>query len=60
MHKVITRAGESIDSTLKRLKVKLDIDYVLDTVRNKRYHETESQKAIRKDRALSKKIKHNR
>jgi small subunit ribosomal protein S21 len=60
MHSVVPRRGEDIDRTLKRLKNKMDIDSVLETVRAKRYFETPSQKKKRKEKAFHKKLKLNR
>jgi ribosomal protein S21 len=60
MHSVEYRKGEDIDRTLKRLKNKMDVDYVLETVRAKRYFETAADKKKRKARALDKKRKLNR
>jgi len=60
MHSVIPRRGEDIDRTLKRLKNKMDIDSVLETVRAKRYFETEAQKKKRKEKAAHKKAKQRR
>jgi len=60
MHTVAVRPGEDIDRALKRLKSKMDADYVLDEVRNKRYFETSAQKKKRKAKALTKKIKFHR
>jgi len=60
MHSVIPRKGEDIDRTLKRLKNKMDVDYILDTVRAKRYFETPKQKYKRKQKALDKRIKFSR
>lgn len=57
MHSVTPRRGEEIDRTLKRLKQKMDIDYVLETVRAKRYFETPIQKKKRKEKAAHKKAK---
>jgi small subunit ribosomal protein S21 len=60
MHSVEVRRGEDIDRVLKRLKNKMDTDYVLDEVRARRYFETKNQKAKRKQKALDKKMKFNR
>jgi ribosomal protein S21 len=60
MHSVEYRKGEDIDRALKRLKNKMDVDYVLETVRAKRYFETAADKKKRKARALDKKRKLNR
>jgi len=60
MHSVTPRSGEDIDRTLKRLKNKMDVDYVLETVRAKRYFETPIDKKKRKAKALDKRIKQNR
>ena len=60
MHSVVPRKGEDIDRTLRRLKNKMDVDYVLETVRSKRYFETEGQKKKRKAKSLDKKMKFNR
>jgi ribosomal protein S21 len=60
MHSVEVRPGEDIDRTLKRLKNKMDVDYVLETVRAKRYFETTAEKKKRKAKALDKKRKLNR
>ena len=60
MHSVITKKGEDIDRALKLLKNKMDVDYVLETVRAKRYFETPGQKKKRKAKALDKKRKYNR
>jgi small subunit ribosomal protein S21 len=60
MHSVIPRKGEDIDRALKRLKMKMDVDYVLETVRAKRYFETKIQKKKRKAKILDKRIKFNR
>ena len=60
MHSVITKKGEDIDRALKLLKNKIDVDYVLETVRAKRYFETPGQKKKRKAKALDKKRKFNR
>jgi len=60
MHSVIPRKGEDIDRTLKRLKNKMDVDAVLETVRAKRYFETPNQKKKRKEKAMHKKIKFSR
>lgn len=60
MHSVSPRSGEDIDRTLKRLKNKMDVDYVLETVRAKRYFETPIDKKKRKAKALDKRIKQNR
>jgi small subunit ribosomal protein S21 len=57
MHQVEVRKGEEIDRALRRLKVKMDIDSVLESVRNKRYFETSGQKKKRKEKALTRKIK---
>jgi len=60
MHSVVPRKGEDIDRTLKRLKNKMDVDAVLETVRAKRYFETPTQKKKRKEKAMHKKIKFSR
>jgi len=60
MHSVIPKKGEDIDRALRRLKNKMDVDYVLETVRAKRYFETPGQKKKRKAKALDKKRKFNR
>jgi ribosomal protein S21 len=60
MHIVQVRAGEDIDRAIKRLKGKMDVDYILETVRAKRYFETSGQKRKRKAKALDKKIKFSR
>ena len=60
MHSVTPRSGEDIDRVLKRLKNKMDVDYILETVRAKRYFETVTQKKKRKAKALDKKIKQSR
>lgn len=60
MHTVHVRRGEDIDRALKRLKTKMDSDYVLDEVRNRRAFETSGEKRKRKERSLSKKIKFGR
>jgi small subunit ribosomal protein S21 len=60
MHLVIPRKGEDIDRTLKRLKNKMDIDSVLETVRAKRYFETPSQKKKRKEKLQHKRNKFSR
>lgn len=60
MHTVQVRKGEDIDRALKRLKAKMDSDYVIDEVRNRRAFETAGEKRKRKERALSKKIKFGR
>ena len=60
MHSVTPRNGEDIDRTLKRLKNKMDVDYVMETVRAKRYFETPTDKKKRKQKALDKRIKQNR
>ena len=57
MHSVIPREGEDIDRALKRLKNKMDVDGVLETVRAKRYFETPVQKRKRKEKAAHKKAK---
>ena len=57
MHVVEYRRGEDIDHTLKRLKNKMDVDCVLETVRAKRYFETPAQKRKRKEKAAHKKAK---
>ena len=60
MHSVEVRPGEDIDRALKRLKTKMDADYVMDEVRARRYFETASEKKKRKAKALDKKRKFNR
>lgn len=60
MHSVVPKNGEDIDRVLKRLKNKMDVDYVLETVRAKRYFETAADKRKRKAKALDKKRKLNR
>ena len=60
MHSVQVKKGEEIDRALKRLKLKLDIDCVLEEVRNHRYFETSAQKQKRKAKALDRKRKLNR
>ena len=60
MHSVEVRKGEDIDRALKRLKNKMDMDYVMDEVRARRYFETASDKKKRKAKALDKKRKLNR
>ena len=60
MHSVEVRKGEDIDRALKRLKGKMDTDYVMDEVRARRYFETTGEKKKRKAKALDKKIKFNR
>lgn len=60
MHSVIPKNGEDIDRVLKRLKNKMDVDFVLETIRAKRYFETPIQKKKRKQKALDKRIKQNR
>jgi len=60
MHSVTPRSGEDIDRTLKRLKNKMDVDYVMETVRSKRYFENPTDKKKRKQKALDKRIKQNR
>jgi small subunit ribosomal protein S21 len=60
MHSVEVRKGEDIDRVLKRLKNKMDMDYVMDEVRARRYFETTSDKKKRKAKALDKKRKLNR
>jgi len=60
MHSVTPRNGEDIDRTLKRLKNKMDVDFVLETVRAKRYFETPIQRKKRKQKSLDKRIKQNR
>ena len=57
MHTVYVRPNENIDLALRRLKQKMDTDYVLDEVRNRRAFETKGQKRKRKEKALSRKIK---
>jgi small subunit ribosomal protein S21 len=57
MHTVHVRPNENIDYALKRLKQKMDTDYVLDEVRSRRAFESTAQKRKRKERALSRKIK---
>jgi small subunit ribosomal protein S21 len=60
MHSVEVRKGEDIDRALKRLKSKMDADYVMDEVRARRYFETTSDIKKRKAKALDKKRKLNR
>ena len=60
MHSVVPRKGEDIDRVLKRLKNKMDVDGVIEDVRNHRYFETKAQKRKRKQKALDKKIKQGR
>jgi ribosomal protein S21 len=60
MHSVVPRKGEDIDRTLRRLKNKMDVDAVLETVRAKRYFETPTHKKKRKEKAMHKKIKFSR
>jgi len=57
MHTVHVRPNENIDFALKRLKQKMDQDYVLDEVRNRRAFETTAQKRKRKAKALTRKNK---
>jgi len=57
MHTVHVRPNENIDLALRRLKQKMDSDYVLDEVRNRRAFESKGQKRKRKEKALSRKIK---
>jgi ribosomal protein S21 len=60
MHEVRVHSGEEIDRALKRLKAKMDADYIIDEVRSRRQFETAGQKRKRKEKALSKKIKAGR
>ena len=60
MHSVEVRKGEDIDRALKRLKGKMDTDYVMDEVRARRYFENSIDKRKRKQKALDKKIKNKR
>jgi small subunit ribosomal protein S21 len=60
MHSVEYRKGEDIDRVLKRLKNKMDVDGVIEEVRNHRYFETSGQKRKRKAKALDRKIKQGR
>ena len=60
MHSVEVRKGEDIDRALKRLKGKMDADYVMDEVRARRYFESTIDKRKRKQKALDKKIKNKR
>ena len=57
MHIVHLRPNEDIDRALRRLKTKMDIDCVIEEVRNRRAFETTGQKKKRKAKSLSKKIK---
>jgi len=60
MHSVEVRKGEDIYRALKRLKSKMDADYIMDEVRARRYFETTIDKKKRKAKALDKKRKFNR
>jgi len=60
MHIVHVYKEEDIDRALKRLKAKMDSDYVMDEVRARRYFETTGDKKKRKAKALDKKRKFNR
>jgi small subunit ribosomal protein S21 len=60
MHTVQVRRGEDIDRALRSLKQKLDVDSVLEDVRNRRYFETPIQKRKRKAKAADRKRKLNR
>jgi len=60
MHSVQVRTGEDIDRVLKRLKNKMDVDSVIEEVRNHRYFETSAQKRKRKAKTLDRKIKQGR
>lgn len=60
MHSVHVRKGDNIDRALKSLKQKMDVDSVLEDVRNRRYFETTIQKRKRKAKALDRKRKLNR
>ena len=60
MHSVQVRPGEDIDRVLKRLKNKMDVDNVIEEVRNHRYFETSGQKKKRKQKSLDRKIKQGR
>ena len=57
MHTVYVKNSEDIDYALKRLKIKMDIDNVIDDVRCHRYFENTGQKRKRKARALDRKRK---
>jgi ribosomal protein S21 len=57
MHRVEARPGEEIDKTLKRLKNKMETDYVLDTVRAHRYFETPAERKKRKQKMVDKRNK---
>jgi small subunit ribosomal protein S21 len=60
MHTVYLKPNENIDHALRRLKTKMDSDYVMDEVRARRYFETAAQKSKRKAKALDKKRKFKR
>jgi small subunit ribosomal protein S21 len=60
MHIVHVYKGEEIDRALKRLKAKMDIDDVLEEVKNRRSFETSAQKRKRKQKSLDRKRKRNR
>jgi len=51
---------ENIDFALKRLKTKMDLEEVLETVKSKRSFETPKQKKIRKTKRLHRKMKENK
>ncbi len=51
---------ENIDFALKRLKAKMDLEEVLETVKSKRSFETPKQKKIRKTKRLHRKMKENK
>lgn len=60
MSKVTVNKGEDIDRALRRLKVKLDAESVLEEVKIRRYFEKNQAKKKRKQRALDRKIKKGR
>jgi small subunit ribosomal protein S21 len=59
MHSVHVYKGD-LDRALRALKTKMDIDSVLEEVKNRRNFETSGQKRKRKSKALDRKRKQGR
>jgi ribosomal protein S21 len=60
MHSIRVYKNENIDRALKRLKIQLDVEGTMETIRAKRYFETEAQKKKRKQKAQDRKYKRGR
>jgi ribosomal protein S21 len=60
MHSIRVYKNENIDRALKRLKIQLDVEGTMETIKAKRYFETEAQKKKRKQKAQDRKYKRGR